>query len=95
MSLQIWLAIHAAAWVYGLPPATLERVSWHESRHHAGAVRGSHCGLGQVSTRWSRYTCAQLQVPLVGALESARLLAWSRKHCHDDGLTYYRHGRCK
>ena len=94
MKLAIWLAAHLAGWVWGVEPATLERLAWVESRNTASAVNGSHCGAWQVSTRSSRYTCRALQNPVVGALEAARLLRWASRHCNNDGLVWYRTGRC-
>ena len=90
----IWLAAQLAGWVYGIEPATLERLAWRESRNTASAVNGSHCGAWQVSTRSSRYTCLALQNPVIGAMEAARLLRWAQKRCGNDGLTWYRTGHC-
>ena len=90
----IWLAAQLAGWVYGIEPATLERLAWRESRYQCEAVNGSHCGAWQVSTRSSRYTCLALQNPVIGAMEAARLLRWAQKRCGNDGLTWYRTGHC-
>lgn len=95
MTATLWLAIRLASLVYPVDPATLEGIAWRESRFNCDAVRGSHCGAFQVGTRWSRYTCGQLQVPVIGALEAARLLRWARRHCGGDGLTWYRTGGCR
>lgn len=90
MTATLWLAIRLSAWLYGLDPATLEGIAYRESRYQCDAVRGTHCGCGQVSTRWSRYTCRQLQNPVIGMLEAGRLVAWFEVHYPGRGLRRYR-----
>lgn len=95
MTATLWLAIRLASLVYPVDPATLEGIAYRESRYQCDAVRGTHCGCGQVSTRWSRYTCRQLQNPVIGMLEAGRLVAWAQRRCGGDGLRWYVTGRCR
>lgn len=95
MKVAVYLAAHAAALLYPVSPTVLERIAWRESRFVATAQHGTCCGLMQTESRFSRYTCAQLKLPLVSMLEGARLLVWARRHCHNDGTHWYATGRCK
>lgn len=95
MKVAVYLAAHAAAWVYGVSPATLERIAYRESRYNCEAVNGNCVGCWQVDRRYSRMTVAQLKTPIGGALAAARLLTWAQRHCGDDGLHWYATGHCK
>jgi soluble lytic murein transglycosylase-like protein len=44
---QVLATIALVAQVYGVPPAQMECIAWHESRHDTGAVNGIHQGLYQ------------------------------------------------
>ena len=64
-----------------LSPFVLSAMIWHESRWQPSAVSSVNaCGLTQVLTKYSPYSCKQLQNPKLSITEGASLLAfWQEK----------------